>query len=270
MNHCIAVSALLALAGSSYGFVVNQFAVQPGAAITPSTGSFVNYASGYYLGPGSVVIDSRTSWKAYGAYILNTTFLAVDPAGGGPDVDGYTNSFSRVLAGPGGDPTVPQFSGSTANWLGTPGLLADGSKIDGGVAGVSWGAGSGDSFNAPSGFSPVNGVSVEHLFFGYFVLTDPNATLTGEDLLMTENLGGGQGQNWFLPLDGSPSYKIDPDTGAHIPGPYAIQYEHHSAPALPGRGQTAVLKGFVAIVPTPGAAGMLGMAGLAAIRRRRR
>lgn len=252
MNHCIAVSALLALAGSSYGFVVNQFALQPGATLSPSSGSFVNYGSGYFLGPGSVVVDSRATWKNYGNAVLNTTWLAVDPDGGGPDVDAYTNSFSRVLAGLGGDPSVPEFSGSTANWLGTPGLLNDGSAIDGGVAGVSWGAGSGDSFNATSSVSPVNAVSVDSIFFGYFVLTDPNATLTGTDLLMTINLGGGNSENVFLPLDGTPSAQG-----------YAIEYEQQLAPD----GST-VLKGFV-VVPTPGAMGLMGIAGLAAIRRRR-
>ena len=227
----LAASVVLALAGSSHGFVVNQFAVQPGRAITPSSGSFVNYSSGYYTGPGSVVTDARSTWQSYGASILNTTWLATDPAGGGVDIDGYTNSFSRVLAGPGNDPSAPEFSGSTANYLGAgtagvdSGLLNDGSAILGGSAGISWGAGAGASLNAPSSVSPVNDEWLNSIFFGYFVLTDPNAVLTGAPLLMAENLGGGQSSNWFLPLDGTQNTQS---------GRFRIEYEEHLTPSQQG------------------------------------
>jgi hypothetical protein len=209
----------------------------------------VNYYSGYWLGNGSLVTGARSSWGNYGPAILSTTWLGVDRRGGGADIDGFTNSFSLLLAGPGADPFVPEFTAAGGNWLGgaSDGLQADGSAILGGLSGVSWGAGSGDSFQAPSEVSLVNGVSVDSIFFGYFVMSDPAAVLTGTDLLVTID-----GVNNFLPLDGSKGT-----------GGYAIAYEEHVTPQ-----GDKVLKGFV-VIPTPGAAGLLGFAGLAAIRRRR-
>ena len=256
MNKGIAVSALLALAGSSYGFIVNQVAVQPGGNITPSAGLFVNYYSCFFCGPGSVVTDARATWKTYGGGLLETTWLASDPAGGGAITDIFTNPFSRVLAGPGADPRVPTHSGGTANWLGTGvhgtdhGLLNDGSAILGGVAGVSWGAGAGDGFATNSSVTPVNSVSVDSVFFGYFVMSDPGAVLTGPDLLVTID-----GINRFLPLDGSKG----PGTGG-----YAIEYETGVTP-----GGNRLIRGFV-VIPSPGTAAFLGIPGLAMFARRRR
>ncbi len=250
MTTALAASTVLALAGSSHGFVVNQFAVQPNASIAPSSGSFVNYYSGYYLSPGSVVTDNRGSWKNYGAAILTTTWLAMDPQGAGDYVDAYNNPLSREAAGPGANPFVPQWAGGTANWLSalaTDGLQPDGSAILGGTAGVSWGAGPADGFAGTSQVSNIPGFgSVESMMFGHFIV-DNGATLVGQDLLSTID-----GVNQFLPLDGSPGT-----------GGFQIAYQRTDL----GNGLDRLV-GFV-IIPTPGAAGLLGIAGLAAIRRRR-
>ena len=249
MTTALAASTVLALAGSSHGFIVNQFAVQPNGNISPSSGAFVNYYNGYFLGNGSLVTGARGDWKNYGNSILSTTWLGADPRGGGTDADAYANSFSLELAGPGANPFVPLVNAGGGNWLGgaTDGLQNDGSAILGGLSGVSWGAGSGDNFELASEVSLVNGISVDSVFFGYFVMSDPGAVLTGTDLLVTID-----GVNNFLPLDGTKGS-----------GGYAIGYEEHITPQ-----GDKVIKGFV-LVPTPGAAGLLGLAGLAAIRRRR-
>ena len=250
MYSAFAASAVVALSGTSHGFLVNQFAVQPMGNITPTSGAFVNYYNGYYLGNGSLVTGARGDWKNYGNSILSTTWLGADPDGGGADVDAYTNSFSLELSGPGANPFVPVVNAGGGNWLGGAGdgLQNDGSAILGGDSGISWGAGSGDNFEVASSISLVNGVSVDSIFFGYFVLTEQGANLMGTDLLVTID-----GANHFLPIDGSKGVS-----------PYGIQYERHTTPE-----GNDVLKGFVYVVPTPGAMGVLGLAGFAAIRRRR-
>lgn len=263
MRRVVAASAVLTLAGTAHAFIVSQFAIGPGGSITPSSGLFVAPIEEVVLGNGSVVTDTSATWRHYSSYIFSGTWLGADPAGGGPDIDGFTNSFTRFVVGPGpgGDPTVPQWSGSAANFLAgwsqqhgiDYGIRADGTAILGGSAGISWGAGPQDSFNAYSMVSPVNGVSVDSIFFGYFVLADPNATLLGDDLIMTINDGDWTGHNVFLALDGTPS-----------PEGYAIRYEAHVSPW-----GDRVLKGFVVLVPGPGVGGVGAMGALALMRRRR-
>ncbi len=105
----------------------------------------------------------------------------------------------------------------------------------------------GAGFQAPPADSPGDGGSVDWSFFGYVVHTGPSATLTG-----TRRLATMDGGNDNRPVDGSKG-----ENG------FAIAYEEH----VSGLGDK-VLKGFV-VIPTPGAMGLLGFAGLAAIRRRR-
>lgn len=238
MRSALAASAVLALAGSSYGFIVQQFAIQPNAAITPSSGGFVNQPSIH--SPAGLVTGSFLTWKFYGSYIANSTWLGADRYGGGGVYYGQiANATNTAFI------NAPEWNGDTGNILGGPGI--DGGNpvpfIDGGPAGVTWGAGDLANFEAPSAVSPVNGQPINSVFFGQFVLTDPNAVLTGADLLVTID-----GTDHFLPLDGSKGT-----------GGYAIDYEHVGN----------LVRGFVVQIPTPGSMGLLGIAGLAAIRRRR-
>ena len=69
-----ASSAVLALAGSSYGFLVDQIAIRPGAEIRPSVGGFMNYYGGYWLsGRTPVVNGNRASWNNYSGEIQSAS-----------------------------------------------------------------------------------------------------------------------------------------------------------------------------------------------------
>lgn len=245
MKTAFAASTVLLLAGSSYGFTFIAATIEPNGSISPSSGNFVNYYSGYYLGPGSVVTDARNSWKNYFNTVVTTTWLGADPAGGGAITDAYNNPFSRELTGPGANPFAPLVSGSNANWFGE-GLAPDGSVINAGPSGATWGPGSSLGFAMESEVSDVNGTAVDSVMIANFVLTDPNATLTGSDILV--NI---EGTLYALPLDGSKGS-----------GGFGLEYEVDQV----ATGKR--MRAFV-VVPTPGSVGLLGIAGLAAVRRRR-
>jgi hypothetical protein len=252
MKTFVAASAVVALAGSSYGFIVNSLSLTPGSTLAPSSGSFVNSYSGFYLGAGKgIVTGDGNAWNDSRSYIENTTWLAIDRAGG---ADGFSGSASY---GKGGTVTnVPEFNlgNGVELFTGTGGtevgLLNDGSAFVGGTAGYAWSAPAAAGFEAPSAVSNVNGVPVDSIFIANLVLSDPAANLVGDDLFAKIDLEDGNGgQDIFLPLDGS-----EGTFGFSLLFERDRQFE----------GQLEV---FI-VVPTPGAAGVLGLAGLAAIRRR--
>lgn len=246
MKTTFAVTALLALAGTSHGFTVYQLAIQPNATIAPSSGGFVNQASIH--SPAGMVTGSYLTWKFYGSYIATSTWLGVDRYGGGGTYFGQVANATMTAFIP-----APEWNNDTGNILGGPGLGAanPAPNIDGGDAGVTWGAGDLANFAAPSAVSPVNGTPIDSLMIAQFVLTDPNATLTGDDLLVTFLSG-----DVFVPLDGSKAAEA----------PVRIEYERE----LIADGQEALVRAFLVAVPTPGAMGLMGITGLAALRRRRR
>jgi hypothetical protein len=203
MRPFITAGAVLALAGSAYGFIVHSITIQAGESISPSSGSFMNSYSGFYLGAGKGMVSGEGSfWNDSRAYIETTTWLALDRAGG---ADGFSGSASYGKGGIVFD--VPEFNASHGleTYAGTPGvdvgLLDDGSAILGGSAGYSWSAPASDEFMAPSSVSTVNGVEDDSIFIANLALTDPNAWLTGADLLVDITLGGTRTVAAF-PLDG--------------------------------------------------------------------
>ncbi len=259
MKTFVAASAVVALAGSSYGFVVNTLSVVPGGTIQPSSGSFVNTYDGYYLGAGQgIVTGDGNQWNDYRASIEGTSFLAIDRFGG---ADGFSGSANIK----GGTVVVPEhnLASGTELFAGTGGVnvgfISDGlgsgtaSSFAGGTAGYAWSASAANSFQAPSAVSTVNGAQVDSIFIGQFVLTDPAANLTGDDLfskLDPDGAGPNPSIDVFLPLDGSP-------------GTAGFQLVYERDRLFAGQ-----VEAFI-VIPTPGAAGVLGLAGLAAIRRRR-
>jgi hypothetical protein len=247
MRTAFAASAVLALAGSSYGFIVNSLAIQPNASIAPSSGSFLNSYAGFYLGAGKgIVTGDGNFWSSQRSYIEGTSWLAIDRAGG---ADGFSGSASYGKAGVVFN--VPEFNLGNGVELfagvgGTDvGLLDDGSAFLGGASGYAWSAPASAGFQAPSSVSAVNGEDVDSVFIANLVLSEPGATLVGEDLFAKID-----GQDVFLPLDGSP-------------GTFGYQLAFENNRQLQGQVEVFI------VIPTPGAAGLLGVAGLAAIRRRR-
>lgn len=249
MNFTPAASAVLALAGTSYGFTVSQFQIQPNQFIEPSSGSFFNAEGGFAIALGTknlVDTSNRGTWKDFADYLGTTTWLAVDRSGGG-------GVYSLPLTGgPGPDPLAPEWNGNTTGELGGGTRQLRGgtdtiSGIDAGPDGYIWGYDPVMPFAAPSAVTPVNGVPKDSIFFGNFGLSDTDAVLTGAPLLVTID-----GVDHFLVLDGTP----DPDG-------YRIEYERDIG-AL-----SASLRAFV-VVPAPGVLGTLSLAGLHLTRRRRR
>ncbi len=258
MNPTPFAAPLLVLAGTAHGFTVSQFQIQPDQFIEPSVGAFYNYYEGawiYYTqgnADNMLGVETRSYWNNYGPGIRSTTWLAIDRKGGGGE-------FSRVLDGPGPDPIVPEWTGFTTDDFGAgdrklrfgedvgDDLL---SGLDAGPDGYIWGYDPINGFEALSSVSPVNGVSKDSIFFGQFVLTDPNATLVGAPLLVTID-----GVDRFLPLDGTP----DADG-------FRVEYESFSTPS--NFNDYTGLRAFV-VVPAPGALPLLAAAALGASGRRR-
>ena len=213
-------------------------------ATAPGTGTNSLVVKGFaaWAPPGGFVIGSLS-------YLMGTTWLAMDPLGGASGYSGVSNP-GPPLIDEFSTPPAPLVTGHNGEWLGgdNDGLQDDGSAIVGGAAGAAWGPGPSMNFSMDSEVSLVNGASVDSVFIGHFAPTDPSATLVGGDILSVID-----GVNTYTPLDGSPGT-----------GGYSLAYE---------RGVTslgAVYIDMFIVVPTPGVAGLLGIAGLAAVRRRRR
>lgn len=203
----LCAAAILALTESSYGFVVWQVGIQPNQSITPSMGGFVNALSDYVHSSAGLVTNNGDVWSTYNTTIHATTWLALDRWGGGGNFYGLTTDPS----GSAGPLPCPEWAGTYGNTLGGPGLgSADPAPaITAGDGGMVWFAGDAAGFMAPSAISPVNGVGVDSVFIGQFMLTDVNAVLTGADLVVSID-----DANEFLPLNGSSSADG-----------YAIRYE---------------------------------------------
>jgi hypothetical protein len=244
MRTCIAAAAVVALSGAAHGFVVNTVSVRPNTMISPSVGSFFLDAT-WLNGDNMLVTGSADDWFANQPTIESNTFLALDRQGG-------ASGYSLLAATKGGDNVlIPEWNAATGNSIGvtTPGvdygILFDGSGIMGGSGGIAWDAGPGGGFAAPSADSLVNGRTIDSIFIGMISLSDPSADLVGDDLYAKID-----GADILLPLDGSPGT-----------GGYALEFERN-------RLYSGQVEMFI-VVPTPGALGLLGVAGLAATRRRR-
>lgn len=247
MRHAYAASAVLALAGTAHAFVVHQFQIQPNESIEPSSGGFWNYEFGAFVS-GNLVTGTRNTWVNYDALLQQTTWLAIDRAGGG-------GNFSATLTGPGPDPDVPEWNRDTTSQLGggvrmldASGYIATG--LDGGPEGYVWGYDPVSPFAATSAVSPVNGITKDSIFVGNFALTDEDAVLVGAPLLVTID-----GADHLLALSGAP------DAFG-----YRIEYERYSTDySFDGTS----LRAFV-VIPAPGPAALLASIGLALRRRRAR
>ena len=274
MKSVLAASAVMALAGSSYGaFTLTSLAMSPNAVIAPSSGSLrydenaviTTTSSGTVYSPAwngdqLMVTGVAAEWTASRAAINNSTWLGIDPQGPDGSYLGGTNaSNNRPMWND--DPANTAGAKFTAALrIGTPVLVGAGdgddliSSIGGGAAG--WGyapqrlAG---NPNGPAGngaiSSTVGGsgaaVGIEKLYIGHFALTDSNAVLQGTILVTIAEFGDPAG--FDLNLDGSP-----------FNGLGLIQVRNGGA-----------IDVYVAEIPAPGALAALGLAGLAATRRRR-
>ena len=243
-------STILALTGTSFGFIVSQLQIQPNEFIEPSFGAFYNYYNGAWIDGVNLVLGYAGNWRSYRNYISSSSWLALDRWGGDGD-------FFGVEHGPGPPVHAPEWNGRTAYDLGGGRTFVSNdlgtsliSGIDGGPSGYVIGLPSVPelSLSAPSAISPVNGTPKDSIFFGNFILTESSATLVGDDLVFIID-----GVDHFLPVDGTPG-----TSG------FYIEYETFVAPANGLSGIRAFL-----VAPAPGSATLLAGFGFVAAHRRR-
>lgn len=265
---CTTADSALAL----NGFNVRVMAMNVGSEIRPSSGVFNNLTA---ANPGAFLDTSKTN------ALVRSDFEIWDPAGRRAEVDDTTyfafdsakpsnfsgeslplNPFSSdPITNPAPAVTLATSdAGGVGLGQGINGLRADGTAIEGGSAG--WGFGpdflTGNTFaRVQAGLNSLNGVEYRSLFIARFVLP-AGATLVGDDLRFL--LGAGTSTNWVdltIPLDGG----VD-----DVLGDYRFEYERSPAGAFAPAGYERL---DMYIVPGPGAAAVLGLGGLAALRRRR-
>lgn len=282
-HHALAgATALIALAGSTHAanFTVVTAAVLNDNSITPSAGSFRTQlpqpnAENAFLTSGNItVLNDRITWRDNLDQLMASTWLDLDPLGPA-GVDGnatYGTGWSRTLTDPAGNnpvnvpaanASIGDFglavngaNGDTVNGDGlSPGFFAD-------PSGFGWSAPIEDDFEVNSAFSQVNARGIESIHAGHFVLTDPNASLVGGDLLVVLDANAGY---FYLPLDGGFGNEIHPIT-KEILGPTLFRLEYERTTFTNSLGTFTALDMY--IVPAPATA-LAPLAVIPAFRRRR-
>lgn len=272
MKSVLAASAVMALAGSSYGaFTLITVGMSPNAEIKASTGLIrfdetTTTSGGFssdWTGDQLMVKNAAADWTATSRPLINnSSWLAVDPKG--PDgfySGGTTATNNRPMWGNNPANTAPQ-KYTAALRIGAPligrGALGDDliETIGGDTGGWSY-APQRESLNPLGG--PANGVPsdvsgntgdpildlLETVFIGRFSLTESAAVMQGNLLITLEGVGDPAG--FDLNFDGTPVNGV-------------ALYQVRSG------GSVNI---FVGEIPAPGALAALGLAGLAGIRRRR-
>jgi hypothetical protein len=277
---CAAVAApLVVCAGAAAeSFSTRSVAVDVGATLRPSAGSFLSGEpvpgqEDLYLSPGQpLVTRSATLWGDFRDSVMASTWFARDRFGpSGPDGSAvYGEGFFGSVTGRPGGPAIVATE-PIGTYVGTPdsGLAVNGQNGDpvdgdglspgfnGGVAGFGYSGipGDVDMFSAPS---LLGGEIRQSLFVAHLVLSDPTATLVGDDLIIgIRGVGGLR-----FPLDGGAAYGVD-DTGV-FPGFRLVQERVTFTNSL---GTFTAIDLY--IVPAPGGVGAIAL-GLAAGARRRR
>jgi hypothetical protein len=202
MRVALVVAAVGVSLGETAGaFVVDHVRIAPGASIEPSAGSL--NVDHQWLGPERLLVrGDPIPWQLDRDLVEANTFLALDERGGASDYS--VTAFPKV-----GTPfPIPRWTDPTGLDFGSgvpgvdSGILADGSGILGGATGASWGP---DPTVPPrearSLESLVNGRTIDSMFIGTLSLTDPGATLIGDDLvaLIDPDDDGPMGL-WDVPL----------------------------------------------------------------------
>ncbi len=274
MKSVLAASAVMALAGSSYGFTLISVGISPGSpGVSASSGSIV--VSEAYDSSAGVTVPSwsgaqlmvtgaagASGWSGQRAAIMGSSWFGIDPRSPGAWSGGTNAANARPMWTDISADTAA--GGYTLNLrIGTAVLVGGGdgnnlvSNINAGANGMAYapqrgalnvygGAGNGAPSTLASGSGDALIDSVESVFVGHFTLTDANAALTGFIAVTLD--GQGPAQGFDLPLDGSFA-----DNGVAI-----VQVRNGTAVDV-----------YVAEVPAPGALAAFGLAGLAGIRRRR-
>lgn len=272
MKSVLAASAVMALAGSSYGFTLFTIGQNAGDSISASSGSIVidegydSSVGGYanlWSGDQLMVtgVAAAAGWSGNRAAINASSWFGIDPYGPGNYQGGTTAANQRPLwsnvAGntvaqnftanlrigsvltPGsgdGDDLVSAVTTDQAGWGFAPQRLAGNPNGPAGNGAIS-------TLNSFSGDALVD--SVESVFVGHFTVTDPGAVLVGTLAISIEGVG---------PADGFPlNFDGTPNLG------FAI--------AQVRSGDSIDV--YVVEIPAPGALAAFGLAGLAGIRRRR-
>ena len=271
MKSVLAASAVMALAGSSYGFTLLTIGMSAGSSgINASSGSIVvtevyNSSYGIYQNPwnGSqlMVTGAPADWVNNRAAIMGSSWFGIDPNSPGAWTGGSTPANARplrsneagnndafgftanlrignvVLTGAGdGNSLVSNVGTDAAGWGFAPQRLA------GNVNGP---AGNGAISTVASGSGDGVIDSVESVFIGHFTLTDGQASLEGFINISLE--GAGPVDGFDLNLNGEAQFGVG-----------LVQVRNGSA-----------IDVYVAEIPAPGALAAFGLAGLAGIRRRR-
>ncbi len=275
--------AMAAFAHHALGapFEILSSAVIPDASITPSSGSFVTQdavpgGEGVSLVDGVRVRTDPAAWIAGLDVTMASTWLTHDRWGpkGRDGTATYGQGWFETATGPAGTARVPEAEHS----LGGPGLAIngnDGDPVDGDGLSPGFFAASGGFLwdREPGDFtrsdrSIINGQPMQSIFLGHFVLSDPDATLVGERLLIgMEPIVPNTYPGIFVPLDGSRGVDLlnsNPiTTGDEVP--FWIEYERVTF--------TNALGTFTALdmylVPAPSALAFPALALVPLLRRRR-
>lgn len=242
----IAAGAVLMLAASAIAdpFILSHVAVRSegDGAIIANSGYFVtqlaapNHENAYLDQHNVSVTPALPVWRNEFDFVMTSTWLAVDPFGpkGRLGNEPYGTGWATYATGPRGTLHAPTYTFSLAakdGGLAVNGQLGDPVNGDGlalgffgGRSGFAWGPSEKDSFQAHSLFSVVNGRSVDSLFIGHFVLSEPTDTLLGLPLVVgfsNRSPGPEASTLNLLPLDGAPGRQItwtNPiTTGEEIP-----------------------------------------------------
>ena len=246
MKSIIAASAVLAVAGTASAFQISAMGFNNNVVVAPSVGAFVSEP---YIDPVNVATDNNT-WNPANPYrdaILSSSFLALDrqkPA----NFFGSSTGFGAGFPAP-----ERTFSIGTGTGFGFSGGV-----LEAGPAGAGYGIDPSDVPLPDSAVSLINGEEFDSFWVGRFVGTEAGFDLTGEGLRVQIDQGG----EAVLTFDGA-SFSINGS-------PYALRFERSgNLPDPLARGGAEALDMYVVLVPTPGSAALLGLAGLATLRRRR-
>jgi hypothetical protein len=271
MKSVLAASAVMALAGSSYGFALTTIGMPAGGGgLAASSGSIViaeDYDSSYaswsptWSADQLMVTGAPADWQNNRAAIMGSSWFGIDPRSpaawtGGTNAANarplWTNVAANNLAqgftanlrignviltdGGDGDQLVSNVGTDSNGWGFAP------QRLDGNPNGPA-GIGAISTLDSLSGDAVID--SVESVFIGRFTLTDPQAVLEGE--LNVSLFGVGPDEGFVLNFDGSIQFGV---------GLYQVRDGN-------------AINVYVAEIPAPGALAAFGLAGLAGIRRRR-
>lgn len=271
MKSVLAASAVMALAGSSYGFTLltigmsagsNGFAATSGDIVVAEVydSSYASYQNPWN-GDQLMVTGAPADWSNNRAAIMGSSWFGIDPNSPGAWSGGTSAANARplwtniaannagqgftanlrignvVLPGNGdGDSLVSAITTDFAGWGFAP------QRLDGNVNGA---AGNGAISTVASGSGDAGIDSIESVFIGHFTLTDGQASLQGE--INISLVGAGPADGFDLNFDGTAQYGVG-----------LVQVRNGNS-----------IDVYVAEIPAPGALAAFGLAGLAGIRRRR-